>query len=164
MNSIVADLSYFHGVSSVSLIDNYYRKTNAYFYRLKDKIRSNGDLILASNIYTRNIAKSISHCDIGEENCVKSVYEASAAFTKLPESIVQHFNFCPVESSLCLGLIQGKPLDDVADESGQPRELLRAYFHKLLMKTDTDNEAKLVSVLLSLSDTADSSRLRKRKP
>jgi len=93
---------------------------------------------------------------------VKSVFEASAGLSELPSVVVEQLNLSAIESSLCLGLIQGKPVEDIADECCQPRELIRAYFHKLLMKTGTDNEAKLVAVLLSLSHNQAVTRLPKR--
>ena len=82
---------------------------------------------------------------------MKSVFEESAELLELPAVVVEQLSLSAVESSLCLGLMRGKPVEDIADDCGQPRELIRAYFHKLLMKTGTDNEAKLVAVLLSLS-------------
>lgn len=93
---------------------------------------------------------------------MKSVFETSAGLTKLPSAVVEQLNLSVIESSLCLGLIQGKPVEDIAEDCCQPRELIRAYFHKLLMKTGTDNEAKLVAVLLSLAHNQDVARLSKR--
>lgn len=78
-----------------------------------------------------------------------SVYEVSASLKQLPTSIVQQFQFTEEESVLCLGLVQGKTLDDLADEFHKPRALLRSQFDSLLEKTGTDTEAKLVSRLLS---------------
>lgn len=78
-----------------------------------------------------------------------SVYETSAELTTLPIAIAQQFNFTEAESDLCLGLVQGKSLDDIADEYQQPRDRLRHRLHSLLIKTGTDNEAKLVTVVLS---------------
>ena len=83
-------------------------------------------------------------------SCYKaSVYEVSANLKQLPPTIVQQFKFTEEESVLCLGLVQGKTLDDLADEFHKPRALLRTQFDSLLQKTGTDNEAKLVSRLLS---------------
>ena len=78
-----------------------------------------------------------------------SIYEASAELTVLPTDIVQQFKLTEEESVLCLGLVQGKSIDDVADEVHQPRSILRDQFHNLLEKTGTDSEAKLVTVVLS---------------
>lgn len=50
---------------------------------------------------------------------------------------------------LCLGLVQGKSLDDLAEEFSVSRAAIRNYYHRLLQKTGTDNEAKLVSRVLS---------------
>ncbi len=82
---------------------------------------------------------------------MSSVYDASAGHTALPVAIVQQFDFTEAESVLCLGLVQGKSLDDIADEYNQSRERLRHQFRGLLVKTGTDTEAKLVTVLLSRS-------------
>ncbi len=81
-----------------------------------------------------------------------SIYEASAGLTVLPTTVVQQFHLTEEESILCLGLVQGKSLDDVADEIHQSREILRDRFHNLLEKTGTDNEAKLVTVVLSSAE------------
>ncbi len=78
-----------------------------------------------------------------------SVYDTSASLKRLPESIVHQFRFTEEESVLCLGLVQGKTLDDLADEFKQPRGVLREQFDQLLQKTGTDTEAKLISRLLS---------------
>jgi hypothetical protein len=81
-----------------------------------------------------------------------SIYEASAGLKVLPTTVVQQFKFTEAESVLCLGLVQGKSIDDVADENHQPRAILRDQFHNLLVKTGTDNEAKLVTVVLSSAE------------
>ncbi|ARN73476.1 hypothetical protein [Oceanicoccus sagamiensis] len=81
-----------------------------------------------------------------------SIYEASAGLKVLPAAVIQQFQFTEAESVLCLGLVQGKSIDDVADENSQPREILRDQFHNLLVKTGTDNEAKLVTVVLSSAE------------
>ncbi len=78
-----------------------------------------------------------------------SVYDTSASLKQLPATIVQQYQFTEEESVLCLGLVQGKTLDDMADEFHQPRSILRYQFGRLLQKTGTDNEAKLVSRVLS---------------
>ncbi len=81
-----------------------------------------------------------------------SIYEASAELTVLPTAVVQQFQLTEAESVLCLGLVQGKSIDDMADEIHQPREAIRHQFNNLLEKTGTDNEAKLVTVVLSSSE------------
>ena len=78
-----------------------------------------------------------------------SIYETSAGLTSLPLSVVQKFNFTEAESFVCLGLVQGKSLDDLADELKLSRNKLRQQFQNLLIKTGTDNEAKLVTKVLS---------------
>ena len=78
-----------------------------------------------------------------------SVYDTSASLKRLPASIVQQFQFTEEESVLCLGLVQGKTLDDLADEFHMSRAILRIRFDRLLQKTGADNEAKLVSRVLS---------------
>jgi hypothetical protein len=85
---------------------------------------------------------------------VSSFYEANTGMKVLPVSVVRQFKFTESESLLCLGLVQGKSLDDMADEFCQARHLLRDQFHNLLIKTGTDNEAKLVTILLSKSGSA----------
>ncbi|MCP3907226.1 MAG: hypothetical protein GY712_04345 [Oceanicoccus sp.] len=81
-----------------------------------------------------------------------SIFEASAELKVLPTAVVQQFKLTKEESVLCLGLVQGKSIDDVADEVHQPREILRHQFHTLLEKTGTDTEAKLVTVVLSSAE------------
>ena len=81
-----------------------------------------------------------------------SIYETSAGLTTLPMSVVRTFDFTDQESVLCLGLVQGKSLDDMADECHQPRNKLRIQLNTLLSKTGTDTEAKLVTVILSNPD------------
>ena len=81
-----------------------------------------------------------------------SIYEASAGLKVLPAAIVQQFQFTEEESVLCLGLVQGKSIDDMADEIHQSREAVRQQFHNLLETTGTDNEAKLVTVVLSSTE------------
>ena len=78
-----------------------------------------------------------------------SIYDLSANLTQLPVSVVQHFNFTAAESNLCLGLVQGKTLGEIAQDATQTREELRLQFDTLLTKTGTDNESKLISVVLS---------------
>lgn len=78
-----------------------------------------------------------------------SIFDASAGLKQLPESIVQQFQFTEEESVLCLGLVQGKTLDDLADEFHISRAILRSHYNRLLQKTGADNEAKLVSRVLS---------------
>jgi hypothetical protein len=80
---------------------------------------------------------------------VASIYETSAGLKCLPLSVVQQFNFTDAESFVCLGLVQGKSLDDLADESRQSRVILRQQFQSILIKTGTDTEAKLVTKVLS---------------
>lgn len=80
---------------------------------------------------------------------MSSVFDSSPGLKKLPESVVRQFQFTEEESVLCLGLVQGKSLDDLADEFHVSRAAIRSYFHRLLQKTGTDNEAKLVSRVLS---------------
>ena len=92
---------------------------------------------------------------------MKSVFEASAGLTELPSIIVERLNLSAIESNVCLGLIQGKQLDEIAEDHCHPRESIRVYFRKLLIKTGTDNEAKLVAVLLSLSNNQQIVRLPK---
>ena len=92
---------------------------------------------------------------------VKSVFEASAGLTELPSIIVERLNLSAIESNVCLGLIQGKQLDEIAEDHCHSRESIRVYFRKLLIKTGTDNEAKLVAVLLSLSNNQQIVRLPK---
>ena len=67
----------------------------------------------------------------------------------MPSAIVQQFSLSAEESQLCLGLVQGKSLDDMADELRCPRSELRNQFNSLLIKTGTDTEAKLVTTVLS---------------
>lgn len=81
---------------------------------------------------------------------MSSIFDASASLKQLPESIVRQFEFTEEESVLCLGLVQGKTLDDMADEFHVSRAVLRGHFNRLLKKTGADNEAKLVSRLLSI--------------
>ena len=78
-----------------------------------------------------------------------SVYETSAGLKSLPSAIVRQFSLSAEESQLCLGLVQGKSLDDMADELRRPRSVLRHQFNSLLTKTGTDTEAKLVTTVLS---------------
>lgn len=78
-----------------------------------------------------------------------SVFKTSAELKNLPAEIVQQFRLTDAESLLCLGLVQGKSLDDLADEFSQSRTLLRSQFASLLAKTGTDTEAKLVTTVLS---------------
>jgi DNA-binding NarL/FixJ family response regulator len=78
-----------------------------------------------------------------------SVFERSADLTVLPPAIVQQFKFTDDESRICLALVQGKTLDDIADEQSRSRNYLRHQFFNLLQKTGTNTEAKLVTVLLS---------------
>ncbi len=80
---------------------------------------------------------------------MSSIFEASASMTQLPVNIIQQFNFTEAESRLCLALVQGKSLDDIADEYQQPRSKLRGQFDTLLDKTGTDTEAKLITVVLA---------------
>lgn len=80
---------------------------------------------------------------------MSSIFDASASLKQLPEPLVQQFQFTEEESLLCLGLVQGKTLDDLADEFHISRAVIRSYYHRLLQKTGTDNEAKLVSRVLS---------------
>lgn len=78
-----------------------------------------------------------------------SIYETSAGLTSLPLAIVQRFNLTEQESFVCLGLLQGKSLDDMADEFNISRVILRQQFNNLLLKTGTNTEAKLVTKVLS---------------
>ncbi len=78
-----------------------------------------------------------------------SIYDTSAGLKVLPSAIVRQFQLSAEESLLCLGLVQGKSLDDMADELHQSRAILRGQFHSLLVKTGTDTEAKLVTTVLS---------------
>lgn len=78
-----------------------------------------------------------------------SIYETSAGLTSLPMSVVQQFKFTEAESFVCLGIVQGKSLDDLADELQQSRVVLRRQFQSLLIKTGADTEAKLVTKVLS---------------
>ena len=64
-------------------------------------------------------------------------------------SVVQQFKFTEAESFVCLGIVQGKSLDDLADELQQSRVVLRRQFQSLLIKTGADTEAKLVTKVLS---------------
>ncbi len=80
-----------------------------------------------------------------------SIYETSAGLTALPPAIVRQFNLSAEESTLCLGLVQGKSLDDMADELHRSRAIVRSQFDSLLLKTGTDTEAKLVITVLSNS-------------
>lgn len=81
-----------------------------------------------------------------------SIYQTSAGLKVLPTAITQQFKLTEAESVLCLGLVQGKSIDDVADEIHQSRKVLRYQFNNLLKKTGTDNEARLVTVVLSNSE------------
>ena len=78
-----------------------------------------------------------------------SVYDTSAGLKRLPASIIRQFQFTELESVVCLGLVQGKTLDDMADEYHTSRAVLRDQFIRLLQKTGADNEAKLVTRVLS---------------
>lgn len=78
-----------------------------------------------------------------------SIFEASAVLRDLPPPIVEQFHFTELEARLCLGLLQGKTLDDMADELQLPRAEVRAQFKSLLQKTKTDTEAKFVTKVLS---------------
>jgi DNA-binding NarL/FixJ family response regulator len=78
-----------------------------------------------------------------------SVYQASASLKKLPVEIIQQFRLSAEESQLCLGLVQGKSLDDMADELCQSRAILRRQYNSLLSKVGTNTEAKLVTTVLS---------------
>lgn len=80
---------------------------------------------------------------------MSSVYETSASLKRLPASIVSQFKFTEEESVLCLGLVQGKTLDDMAAEFHTSRAALRNHFDRLLQKTGADNEAKLITRVLS---------------
>lgn len=80
---------------------------------------------------------------------MSSIFDANVRMQHLPQSVVQRFQFTEEESVLCLGLIQGKTLDDIAEESRISRSILRNLFECLLRKTGADNEAKLVSRILS---------------
>lgn len=80
---------------------------------------------------------------------MSSIFDANVRMQHLPESVVQRFKFTEQESVLCLGLVQGKTLDDIAEESRISRSILRNLFECLLRKTGADNEAKLVSRILS---------------
>ncbi len=77
-----------------------------------------------------------------------SVYERSARLKVLPLSVAQLFDFTEEESALCLGLVQGKSLSDIADECDFSRVELRAQFKSLLTKTGADSIAKLVVIVL----------------
>lgn len=80
---------------------------------------------------------------------MSSIFDASANLKQLPESVVRQYQFTEEESVLCLGLVQGKTLDDMADEFHLSRAVIRSYYHRVLQKTGADNEAKLVSRVLS---------------
>lgn len=81
-----------------------------------------------------------------------SVFETSAGLTVLPSAVARQFDLTESESRLCLGLVQGKSLDDIAEEYSQPRQAMRDQFGRLLVKTGTDTEAKLVTILLSRTE------------
>lgn len=78
-----------------------------------------------------------------------TVYDVSAELASLPAAIIQRFNFTEDESSLCLGLVQGRSFHDLADDSCQPREQLRHDYKNVLKKAGVDTEAKLVTVILA---------------
>ncbi len=78
-----------------------------------------------------------------------TVFEASANLKVLPHSLVQQFHFTDQEALLCLGLVQGKSFEEVADELKIDRSELRGSYKSLLRKTGSGTEAKLITTVLS---------------
>ena len=78
-----------------------------------------------------------------------SVFESNARLRDLPAAVARKFNFTRAEAQLCLGLLQGKTLSELADEQFDERSVVQQRYESLLAKTDTDTEAKLVTVVLS---------------
>ena len=87
--------------------------------------------------------------NLAASNRRATIYDISASLVRLSSAVIQQFKFTESESLLCLGLVQGKSLYDLAEELQLSRERLWQDYNNLLQKTGVDTEAKLISVILS---------------
>ncbi|WP_114417210.1 helix-turn-helix transcriptional regulator [Marinospirillum perlucidum] len=66
-----------------------------------------------------------------------------------PEQWKDLFGFSDAEARVCLGLCQGKSVDQLADELCRETSTLRSHIKSLLRKTNTQRQAELVALVLN---------------
>ena len=70
----------------------------------------------------------------------------------LPETATQIFGLTPAEARLAIELSSGQTLEEIAEKQEINVSTVRAHLKKIFQKTDTNRQAELVRLLLSIPD------------